>query len=98
MSGTRRRSKSASGYNANVNTNSNTSPSINHATLPEHTQILRTALHPFLFMGCWNYTSKTERGSAARDAVLAMIKTHPVKELLVVAGDNAYPDKLKVGG
>jgi hypothetical protein len=44
-------------------------------------------------MGCWNYTSHTGRGSAARDAVLAMIKTHPEKELLVAAGDNAYPEK-----
>jgi len=70
---------------------------MNHATLPPHTQVLKKTLHPFLFMGCWNYTSKTERGSAARDAVLAMIKTHPAKELLVVAGDNAYPDKVKVG-
>jgi hypothetical protein len=48
-------------------------------------------------MGCWNYTSQTKRGSAARDAVLAMIKTHPRQELLVVAGDNAYPDKVKMG-
>ena len=48
-------------------------------------------------MGCWNYTSRTKRGAVARDAVLAMIKTHPRQELLVVAGDNAYPDKVKMG-
>ena len=43
-------------------------------------------LYPFLFMGCWN------RKGAGRDAVLAAIKKDSVS-LLVLGGDNAYPDK-----
>ena len=48
-------------------------------------------LHPFLFMGCWN------RKGAGRDAVLAAIKKDSVP-LLVLGGDNAYPDKTNSGG
>jgi len=96
MSGTRRR-RSTSGYNASASASATASapaPATAPAVpLPHYTQIAQKKLHPFLFMGCWNYTSPTARGSAARDAVLAMIKTHPERELLVAAGDNAYPEK-----
>ena len=79
-----RRSRSNSGYAANEN---------NNAGVPAHTVSLNKSLHPFLFMGCWNYTSPLARGSAARDAVLDAIADHEGEPLLVVAGDNAYPDK-----
>ena len=87
MSGrTRRRSRSNSGYNANTSANSP----------PAHTVSLDKSLHPFLFMGCWNYTSPLARGSAARDAVLDAIAEHEGDPLLVVAGDNAYPEKTRL--
>jgi hypothetical protein len=63
--------------------------------LPEHTDILKKNLFPFLFMGCWNYTSKGPRGSKARDAVLSALQYEKDTPMLVVAGDNAYPDKNK---
>jgi hypothetical protein len=55
-------------------------------------RILKEArdLHPFLFMGCWN------RKGSGRDAVLTAIKKDSVP-LLVLGGDNAYPDKTKSG-
>jgi len=53
----------------------------------------RKKLHPFLFMGCWNYTSPKPRGSQARDSVLEAIQADEDASLLVVAGDNAYPNK-----
>jgi hypothetical protein len=51
-------------------------------------RILKEArpLYPFLFMGCWN------KKGVGRDAVLAAIKKDAVP-LLVLGGDNAYPDK-----
>ena len=99
MSGTRRR-RSASGYNASASASATASASASATAvpLPHFTQVAERRLHPFLFMGCWNYTSHTGRGSAARDAVLAMIKTHPERELLVAAGDNAYPEKARNTG
>jgi hypothetical protein len=81
-----RRSRSTSGYTANNNSSNG---------VPAHTVSLNKSLHPFLFMGCWNYTSPLVRGSAPRDAVLAAIADHEGDPLLVVAGDNAYPEKTK---
>lgn len=49
-------------------------------------------LYPFLFMGCWN------KEGAERNAVLAAIKKEPGEPLLVLGGDNAYPDKGKGKG
>ena len=85
-----------SGYNASASASATASAT--GVPLPHFTQVAERRLHPFLFMGCWNYTSHTGRGSAARDAVLAMIKTHPERELLVAAGDNAYPEKARNTG
>ena len=47
----------------------------------------RGSLYPFLFMGCWN------KEGSARDAVLDAISEDPVP-LLVLGGDNAYPEKM----
>lgn len=43
-------------------------------------------LHPFLFMGCWN------QPGVARDAVAAAINVRE-EEMLVLGGDNIYPEK-----
>jgi len=83
---TRRLSRSNSGYNANNNSSNG---------IPAHTVSLNKSLHPFLFVGCWNYTSPLARGSDARDAVLEAIADHEGDPLLIVAGDNAYPEKTK---
>ena len=48
-------------------------------------------LHPFLFMGCWN-----RAGHRARDAVAAAIQARP-ESLLVIGGDNIYPEKDAAG-
>lgn len=64
--------------------------------LPPLTFLQEGLLHPFFFMGCWNKTYSDERGSSRRDAVLNAIQADDRAPLLVIAGDNAYPDKRKV--
>lgn len=64
--------------------------------LPPLTFLQEGLLHPFFFMGCWNKTYSDERGSLRRDAVLNAIQADDRAPLLVIAGDNAYPDKRKV--
>ena len=81
-----------SGYSASRS--ASRSLSISRRDLPPHTTLVpRKKLHPFLFMGCWNYTSPKPRGSDARDAVLEALQADEDASLLVVAGDNAYPNK-----
>jgi hypothetical protein len=48
-------------------------------------------LHPFLFMGCWN------QPGPARDAVAAAIQNRS-EEMLVLGGDNIYPEKFHRDG
>ena len=87
MSGrTRRLNRSNNGYNNGYNANTNNDS-------PDHTESLHRPLYPFLFMGCWNYTSPLERKALARNAVLDMIGAHKGDHLLIAAGDNAYPIK-----
>jgi hypothetical protein len=43
-------------------------------------------LHPFLFMGCWNQPGQ------ARDAVAAAVRQRS-EEMIVLGGDNIYPEK-----
>lgn len=57
---------------------------MNAAVLPAQTVVESVALHPFLFVGCWN-----NRG-APRDIVATLINMSKVKNL-VLAGDNVYP-------
>ena len=55
-----------------------------HQIISDHT------LHPFLFMGCWN------KEGPARDAVASAIHARPEK-LLILGGDNIYPEKTPEG-
>lgn len=58
----------------------------------KHLHILHQPLDTFVFMGCWNKTGCAIE--SAEKAVLNHIRLHHPTDILVLGGDNVYPEKV----